>query len=64
MKDKFSGEPRGFGFVDMPSQKDGVSAIAGVNGKNVKGQILKVDEARPKQDRRSPGGGSHGGRRY
>ena len=59
MKDRFSGESRGFGFVDMPSKKEGESAIAGVNGKNVKGQALKVDEARPKQDR----GGSRGERR-
>jgi RNA recognition motif-containing protein len=62
VKDKFSGQSRGFGFVDMPSRKDGISAIAGVNGKSVKGQALKVDEAHPRQERR--GGGSRGGRRY
>ncbi len=65
MKDRFSGESRGFGFVDMPSRKDAISAIAGVNGKNVKGQALKVDEARPRQERRGGGGGGRGGgRRY
>jgi RNA recognition motif-containing protein len=64
VKDKFSGQSRGFGFVDMPSRKDGISAIAGVNGKNVKGQALKVDEARPRQERRGGGGGGRGGRRY
>jgi len=64
MKDRFSGESRGFGFVDMPSRKDGISAIAGANGKNVKGQALKVDEARPRQERRGGGGGGGGGRRY
>ncbi len=71
MKDKFSGEPRGFGFVDMPSKQEGTAAIAGVNGKTVKGQALKVDEARPRQERRGGsggggggGGGGRGGRRY
>jgi RNA recognition motif-containing protein len=62
VKDKFSGQSRGFGFVDMPSRKDGISAIAGVNGKNVKGQVLKVDEAKPRQEHR--GGGGRGVRRY
>jgi len=51
VKDRFSGEPRGFGFVDMPSRKEALAAIAAVNGKNVKGQVIKADEARP----RSPG---------
>jgi RNA recognition motif-containing protein len=64
MKDRFSGQPRGFGFVDMPSKQEGTAAIAGVNGKNVKGQALKVDEARPRQERRGGRGGGHGGRRY
>jgi RNA recognition motif-containing protein len=64
MKDRFSGESRGFGFVDMPSRKDAVSAIAGANGKDVKGQALKVDEARPRQEHRGGGGGGRGGRRY
>jgi len=61
VKDRFSGESRGFGFVDMPSRKDALSAIAGLNGKDVKGQAIKVDEARPrKQEHR----GGRGERRY
>jgi len=65
VKDRFSGESRGFGFVDMPSRKEAVAAIAGVNGKNVKGQVIKADEARPRQERRGGGGGGRGGgRRY
>lgn len=63
MKDRFSGQTRGFGFVDMPSKQEGTAAIAGVNGKNVKGQALKVDEARPRQERGGGGGGGRGGRR-
>jgi RNA recognition motif-containing protein len=61
LKDRFSGESRGFGFVDMPSRKDALSAIAELNEKNVKGQTIKVNEARPRNpDRR----GGPGGRRY
>ena len=61
VKDRFSGQSRGFGFVDMPSRKEALSAIDGVNGKNVKGQAIKVNEARPRsQDRR----GGRGRRRY
>jgi RNA recognition motif-containing protein len=61
VKDRFSGESRGFGFVDMPSRKEAVAAIAGLNGKNVKGQSIKVNEARPRNtDRR----GDRGRRRY
>lgn len=61
VKDRFSGESRGFGFVDMPSRKEAIAAIAGLNGKNVKGQSIKVNEARPRNtDRR----GSRGRPRY
>jgi len=59
VKDRFSGESRGFGFVDMPSRKEAVSAIAELNEKNVKGQAIKVDEARPKKPERSGGRGEH-----
>lgn len=45
LKDRFSGESRGFGFVDMPSGKEALSAITELNGKSLKGQIIKVDEA-------------------
>ena len=60
IKDKFSGEPRGFGFVEMPAKAEAQSAITGLNGKELKGQILKVNEARPRPEsgkgRRRPGG--------
>lgn len=60
IKDKFTGEPRGFGFVEMPNKTEAQAAIAGVNGKMVKGQSLNVNEARPKTETRGGGGGGAG----
>ena len=57
--DKFSGESKGFGFVEMPSKEEAEKAIEGMNGKDLKGRELNVNEARPKTDR---GGGGRGGR--
>ena len=59
VKDRFSGESRGFGFVDMPSRKDALSAISGLNGKDVKGQAIKVDEARPRKQEHRGGRPEH-----
>ncbi len=53
--DKFSGEPRGFGFVEMPSKDEAQAAIGGLNGTDLKGQSLNVNEARPRQDKRKNG---------
>jgi len=63
IKDKFSGESRGFGFVEMPNKEEADKAIAGLNGKDVKGRSLTVNEARPRTDRprTSGGGGGRGG---
>ncbi len=67
IKDKFSGEPRGFGFVEMPEKAEAQAAIAGLNGKDLKGRTLNVNEARPRtegrRDRGGRGGGRGGGRR-
>jgi RNA recognition motif-containing protein len=70
IKDKFSGEPRGFGFIEMPTNAEAQSAIAGLNGRELKGQVIHVNEARARadarggnRDRRSGGGGSRGGQR-
>ena len=52
IKDKFSRESKGFGFVEMPSKTEGQSAIEGLNGKDLKGKILTVNEARPRADNR------------
>jgi RNA recognition motif-containing protein len=60
--DKFSGESRGFGFVEMPNQAEAQAAINGLNGKQLKGRMLTVNEARPRtenrgRERRGGGGG-------
>jgi len=52
IRDKFSGEPRGFGFVEMPSKTEAQAAIAGLNGKEFKGRALTVNEARPRSEGR------------
>ena len=59
LKDKFTGEPRGFGFVEMDSKAEAEAAINGLNGTQFKGRTLTVNEARPKADR--PRGGGFGG---
>jgi len=61
IKDKFSGEARGFAFVDMPGKEQAQAAITGMNGKELKGRVLSVNEARPRTDDRRGGGG---GRRF
>jgi RNA recognition motif-containing protein len=60
--DKFSGMSRGFGFVEMPTNDEGRAALSGLNGKELKGQMLKVNEARPRPKDQG-GGGGRGGRR-
>jgi len=62
IKDKFSGQSRGFGFVDMPSKDEAQAAIAGMSGKDFMGRALNVNEARPRSDRRGGGKGGGGGR--
>ena len=59
--DKYSGRPRGFAFVEMPSVSEGQAAITALNGKSLKDRTLTVDAARPRSDNR--GGGAYGGRR-
>ncbi len=62
IKDKYSGESRGFGFVEMPNKEEAEKAIAGLNGKDLKGRSLTVNEARPRTDRPRTGGFGGGGR--
>ena len=59
IKDKLSGRTKGFAFVEMSSDSEGQAAIAGLNGKELKGRELNVNEARPRTE--SPRGGSTGG---
>jgi len=63
IKDRFTGESRGFGFVEMPSKDEAQAAITGVNGKDLMGRALNVNEARPRTERRGGrgGGGGRGG---
>jgi len=63
--DRYSGRPRGFAFVEMPSVSEGQAAIAALNGKTLKDRTLNVDAARPRSDDRGGGGGGGygGGRR-
>ena len=61
--DKFSGESRGFGFVEMPSKEEATAAIAAMNGKDIKGKAVNVNEARPRVERPRGGGGGFGGGR-
>jgi len=59
IKDKYSGESRGFGFVEMPSKDEAQKAIDEMNGKDLQGSPINVNEARPRPDR--GGGGGRGG---
>jgi cold-inducible RNA-binding protein len=61
LTDKFTGRPRGFGFVEMPQQEQAQAAIQNLNGKEFMGRALTVNEARPKSDRPRGGGGGGGG---
>lgn len=64
IKDKFTGQSRGFAFVEMPNGNEAQAAIAGLNGQEFKGRPLTVNEARPRTEgggSRSSGGGSRGG---
>ncbi len=61
--DKFSGRPRGFGFVTMETKEGADAAVQALNGKNVDGRDLTVNEARPREENAPRGGGDRGGRR-
>jgi len=68
IKDRYTSEPKGFGFVEMPSKTAAQSAIDEMNGKELNGKPLTVNEARPRNDNRkgkkSQGKGFGGGRRF
>jgi len=70
LKDRFTGESKGFGFLEMPSKDEAQAAINDANGMDLKGKALKVNEARPRPSagpqrgggpRRSGGSGPRGG---
>ncbi len=57
IKDKYTGQSRGFGFVEMAQQSQGEAAIKGLNGKELAGKEMTVNEARPKANEGRTGGG-------
>ena len=65
IKDQYSHRSKGFGFVEMPESEEARAAIAGLNGKEIDGRSLNVNEAKPRTDRGRGGdfgGGGRGGR--
>ncbi|HKI30648.1 MAG TPA: RNA-binding protein [Gemmataceae bacterium] len=66
--DRDTGRSKGFGFVEMNSDQEAQAAIAALNGQQVEGRSLTVNEAKPREDRGGSrggyGGGGSGGRRY
>jgi RNA recognition motif-containing protein len=57
IKDKFTNKPRGFGFVEMPEKEEALAAIKALNGKELKGRPMKVNEAKPKTEGSGSGAG-------
>jgi RNA recognition motif-containing protein len=64
IKDKFTGNSRGFGFVEMPNDDEARNAMDSLNGKDFEGRPLRLSEAREREERPSHGGGNGGGRRF
>ena len=60
--DKFTGDPRGFGFVEMSNSTEAQAALTGLDGKDLKGRTLRVNEARPRTEGGRGGGGGGFGR--
>ncbi|MGI8493850.1 MAG: RNA recognition motif domain-containing protein [Pyrinomonadaceae bacterium] len=61
IEDRETGRSRGFAFVEMSSKEEGQSAITGLNGKEVDGRALTVNEAKPREERSGGGGGGNRG---
>ncbi len=61
IEDRDTGRSRGFGFVEMSSKEEGQNAISQLDGKEVDGRNLKVNEAKPRENRGGGGGGGRGG---
>ena len=57
IKDKYTSQSRGFGFVEMPNNEEAQAAIDGLNGKELDGRTLRIDQARPRSDSGNYGGG-------
>ena len=64
ISDRDSGRSKGFGFVEMPNNDEANAAINALNGTELQGRPLKVNEARPREDRGDNRGGGGGGGRW
>ena len=64
IKDKFSGQSKGFGFVEMPKLSEGQAAVTGLNGKKLKERTISVSGARERSSDSRGGGRSYGNRSY
>lgn len=62
IKDKYTGMTRGFGFVEMETEKDAQEAVKKFNGGELHGKVITVNEARPKREAGGPGPGGRQGR--
>ncbi len=63
IKDRYSGESKGFGFVEMPDRAGAEAAIDGLDGTELKGRTIKVNKAKPRSEGHRGGGRPDGGRR-
>ena len=57
IQDRDTGRPKGFGFIEMPTDEEAQAAITALNGQELSGRALTVNEAKPRQERSSGGGG-------
>ena len=64
IRDKYTDRSKGFGFVEMANDDEAQAAIDALNGKEVDGRQIRVNEARPRPERSPRGGGGGGGRRW
>jgi cold-inducible RNA-binding protein len=61
IRDKATGESKGFGFLEMPERSEAESAVTNLNGRELMGRRINVNEARPREERAAPAGASRGG---
>lgn len=64
ISDRYTGRSKGFGFIEMPGDDEARAAIEGLDGSDLGGRNLKVNEAKPREDRGNRGGGGGRGKRW
>jgi RNA recognition motif-containing protein len=60
IKDKVTGQSKGFGFLEMPERSEAEAAISSLNGRDLMGRKINVNEARPRENRAADGGAARG----